>query len=292
MPSSIGPSRPRSLRCGQPRADPRGCSRDEVRTRHRWSPCGYRSGRRRAGPGACPPASAALRCRSDPGRWSEHVIYTSYRGARLNGRNVGLVQDEANRLARRSLESACPGEVRDVAGLSSWGVFLSYRREDAAPYARLLQVQLSKLFPDARVFMDLDSIEAGLDFAEVIRKAVDSCAVLVAWIGRQWATLADEQGHPRLYNPNDFMRFEIQRALQRGVRVIPVLVDGARPLRQEQLPAELHELAPAASPRVEPDPARVRRQPGPQPHPTGAMPRRRAPSTLAPPDVPRDGNSS
>jgi hypothetical protein len=56
------------------------------------------------------------------------------------------------------------------------GVFLSYRREDAAPYARLLQVQLSERLPDARVFMDLDSIEAALDFAEVIRKAVDSCA--------------------------------------------------------------------------------------------------------------------
>jgi hypothetical protein len=114
-----------------------------------------------------------------------------------------------------------------MPGLSSWGVFLSYRREDAAPYARLLQVQFSERLPDARVFMDLDSIEAGLDFAKVIREAVDSCAVLVALIGRQWATLADEQGHPRLYNPNDFVRFEIQRALQRGVRVIPVLVDGA-----------------------------------------------------------------
>jgi hypothetical protein len=41
--------------------------------------------------------------------------------------------------------------------------------------------------------MDLDSTEAGLDFAEVIRDAVDSSAVLVALIGRQWATVADEQ---------------------------------------------------------------------------------------------------
>jgi TIR domain len=130
-----------------------------------------------------------------------------------------------------------------MPGLSSWGVFLSYRREDTAPYARLLQTRFSERLPDARVFMDLDSIEAGLDFAEVIRKAVDSCAVLVALIGHQWATLADEQGQPRLYNPNDFVRFEIHRALQRGVRVIPVLVDGARPPQQEELPAELHELA-------------------------------------------------
>jgi TIR domain-containing protein len=130
-----------------------------------------------------------------------------------------------------------------VPGLSSWGIFLSYRRADAAPYARLLQTQFRERLPDARVFMDLDSIEAGLDFAEVIRGALDSCAVLVALIGRQWATLADEKGHPRIKDPNDFVRFEIHGALQRGVRVIPVLVDGASPLRQEQLPAELHELA-------------------------------------------------
>ncbi len=129
-----------------------------------------------------------------------------------------------------------------MAGSSSGGIFLSYRREDAAPYARLLQYQLSERFPDARVFMDLDSIEAGLDFAEVIRDAVDSSAVLVALIGRQWATLADEQGR-RLDDPDDYVRFEVQTALKRGVRVIPVLVDNARPLRQQQLPAELHKLA-------------------------------------------------
>ena len=50
------------------------------------------------------------------------------------------------------------------------GIFLSYRREDTAPYARLLQVELSERIPDAHIFMDLDSIEAGLDFAEVIRR--------------------------------------------------------------------------------------------------------------------------
>ena len=59
-----------------------------------------------------------------------------------------------------------------MPGLSSQGIFLSYRREDAAPYARLLKFQLGERFPDAQVFMDLDSIEAGLPFAEVIREAV------------------------------------------------------------------------------------------------------------------------
>ena len=125
----------------------------------------------------------------------------------------------------------------------SGGIFLSYRREDAAPYARLLQFQLRDRFPDAQVFIDLDSIEAGLPFAEVIRDAVDSCAVLVALIGRQWTTVTDEDGHRRLDDPDDYVRFEVLAALKRGTRVIPVLVDGARALRRQQLPPELQPLA-------------------------------------------------
>jgi streptogramin lyase len=130
-----------------------------------------------------------------------------------------------------------------VPGSSSGGIFLSYRRQDAAPYARLLQYQLSERFPDAHLFMDLDSIEPGLDFAEVIRDAVNSSAVLVALIGRQWATVADEEGRRRLDDPDDYVRFEVQTALAHDVRVIPVLVDGARPLRRQQLPAGLRKLA-------------------------------------------------
>ncbi len=130
-----------------------------------------------------------------------------------------------------------------MPGFSSQGVFLSYRREDTAPYVRLLQAEFKRRIPDTPVFVDLDSIEAGLDFAEVIREAVGSCAVLVALIGRQWATLADEGGRRRLDNPDDYVRFEVQTALKRKVRVIPLLVDGAKPLRQQQLPSELQQLA-------------------------------------------------
>ena len=122
------------------------------------------------------------------------------------------------------------------------GVFLSYRREDAAPYARMLKTDLSERISDTRVFMDLDSIEAGVDFAEVIRDAIESSAVLVALIGRQWAVLSDKEGRRRLDDPDDYVRLEIHTALERNIKVIPVLVDGARPLRQEQLPAELHKL--------------------------------------------------
>jgi hypothetical protein len=160
---------------------------------------------------------------------------------------VSPVAQDLEERARQELQDLSTGDQIDVNGdvrdFSSHGIFLSYRREDAAPYARLLQFQLRERFPDVLVFMDLDSIEAGLDFVEVIEQALGSCAVVVALIGRQWATLADAEGHRRLDDPDDFVRFEVQTALERGVRVIPVLVDGARPLRRQELPAELHKLA-------------------------------------------------
>jgi TIR domain len=123
------------------------------------------------------------------------------------------------------------------------GVFISYRRSDTGPYARLLKEHLSEGFPDAQVFMDLDSIEAGLDFEEVIRDAVNSCLVMIALIGSRWATAADEEGRRRIEDPGDYVRFEIRTALERGIRVIPVLADGAKPLQDPQLPPDLRKLA-------------------------------------------------
>jgi hypothetical protein len=134
-------------------------------------------------------------------------------------------------------------EGGDVPGMSSRRIFLSYRREDTAPYARLLQVELKGRIPDAEVFADLDSVEPGPDFAEIIRETVGSCAVLVVLIGLKWLTIADEGGRRRLDSPDDYVRVEVQTALERGVRVVPVLADGARPLREQELPPELRKLA-------------------------------------------------
>jgi hypothetical protein len=75
----------------------------------------------------------------------------------------------------------------------------------------------------------IDSIAPGGDFIEVITSAVGSCDVLLALIGDRWLTIADEDGRRRLDNPDDFVRLEIEAALTRNVRVIPILVDGAQP---------------------------------------------------------------
>jgi hypothetical protein len=51
------------------------------------------------------------------------------------------------------------------------------------PHARLLQVSLHERVHGATVFMGMDSIESGLDFAKVISGAVKSSGVTVVLIG-------------------------------------------------------------------------------------------------------------
>jgi uncharacterized membrane protein YeaQ/YmgE (transglycosylase-associated protein family) len=122
-------------------------------------------------------------------------------------------------------------------------IFLSYRRDDTGGYAVGLSDRLRYRFGREYVFMDIDTIELGLDFVEAIDRAVGSCDVLLALIGPEWLQSTDAQGRRRLDNPTDVVRLEIATALARNIRVIPVLVDSARMPSAEELPAPLQPLA-------------------------------------------------
>lgn len=74
------------------------------------------------------------------------------------------------------------------------GVFVSYRREDTAGHAGWLRERLEERLGRGRVFMDVDAIEPGLDFVEVIEQAVNNTDVLVALIGNEWLTITDPSG--------------------------------------------------------------------------------------------------
>jgi TIR domain/NHL repeat len=91
-------------------------------------------------------------------------------------------------------------------------IVINYRREDTAYAAGWLYDRLADRFGDGKIFKDIDSIELGDDFAEVITSAVASCDVLLALVGDQWLTITDEEGSRRLDDPADFVRMEIEAA--------------------------------------------------------------------------------
>jgi hypothetical protein len=122
-------------------------------------------------------------------------------------------------------------------------IFLNYRREDTAGHAGRLYEALAEQFGPGSVFMDIDTIRAGEDFSVVVRNAVGSSDSVVAVIGSSWLDVRGGDGSRRLDNPEDYVRLELEGALQERVRVVPVLVQGAKMPSPEQLPLSLAPLA-------------------------------------------------
>jgi TIR domain len=122
-------------------------------------------------------------------------------------------------------------------------IFMCYRRDEADYPAGWLYERLVARFGREQIFKDVDSIELGDDFVESIANAVGTCDALVAFIGDRWLTITDEEGNRRIDNPNDFVRIEIEAALKRNVRVIPILIGNAEMPRAEDLPASLVALS-------------------------------------------------
>jgi len=123
------------------------------------------------------------------------------------------------------------------------GIFVSYRRQESSHLAGRLADRLADRFGEGQVFMDVDTIEPGVDFAEEIFRAVAACKVLLAIIGSNWLTATDARGRRRLDDPDDIVRLEIEAALARGVRVIPILVEAAVMPDRDDLPESLAGLA-------------------------------------------------
>lgn len=123
-------------------------------------------------------------------------------------------------------------------------IFLSYRREDSAGHAGRLFDRLQERFGPENVFWDVSgSIAPGERFDDAIEQAVAACDALLVVIGYRWLEVRGEDGARRIDASDDFVRLEVSKALQRGVRVIPVLVHGASLPRAEDLPAPLKSLA-------------------------------------------------
>jgi hypothetical protein len=140
------------------------------------------------------------------------------------------------------LAAPLPKSPQRPTAMRKGRIFISYRRDDAAGYARAVYDELVRHFSDERVFMDVDDIAAGLAFDEVIRREVGQSQVLLVLVGSRF--LGEHDGLPaRIADPKDFVRLEIEAALASGHRIMPVLLDGAPMPGEDQLPESLCPLA-------------------------------------------------
>ncbi|HET9906628.1 MAG TPA: toll/interleukin-1 receptor domain-containing protein [Anaerolineales bacterium] len=122
-------------------------------------------------------------------------------------------------------------------------IFISYRRSDSADVTGRIYDRLVEQFGKSAIFKDVHSIPPGIDFREHLGKAVGKCKIFLVIIGDQWLEVTDAKGKKRLKDPDDFVRIEIESALQRDIPIIPLLVRGATMPAEAKLPRTLRELA-------------------------------------------------
>ncbi len=116
------------------------------------------------------------------------------------------------------------------------GVFVSYRREDARSAAQIVHRTLVDVLGPERVFFDRQSIQGGSSWSDTIDGALASARVLVLVIGPRWLPLLTERVEA---GGDDIHLKEIVAALDGGMDIYPVLVEGARPLADADLPPVL-----------------------------------------------------
>jgi hypothetical protein len=97
-------------------------------------------------------------------------------------------------------------------------IFISYRRSESQDRTRPLYDRLTAKFGRDGVFIDIDSIPIDSDFP------------------------MEANGARRLYNPQDFVRLEVEPALRHDVPVVPVLVGGSAMPDGKRLPETLRPL--------------------------------------------------
>jgi TIR domain len=141
-----------------------------------------------------------------------------------------------------SARTAPPRTDTPMSAVGTGKIFLSYRRDDSAPTAGRIYDRLTANFDKDAVFKDVDSIPYGVNFPKHIAGMIQQCAVLLAIIGPGWLEARDSSGQRRLDDPADSVRVEIEAGLERGIAVIPVLVQGAPVPEKDQLPPSLSEL--------------------------------------------------
>src|SRR5215470_17076404 len=128
--------------------------------------------------------------------------------------------------------------VATGSGRSNGGVFISYRATDSVRYSARLHLELSRRLGESMVFLDRESVPTGSAVAGPLLGRLRRCKVLLAVLGPDWLGV-DASGRRHIDHPDDRVRRELVEAFAAGLRVIPVLTDGATMPSAAELPGDI-----------------------------------------------------
>jgi hypothetical protein len=131
-------------------------------------------------------------------------------------------------------------------------IFINYRRADSEDIVGRIYDRLAQEFGKGSVFKDVEDILPGVDFRYALEREITATDVMLSVIGPDWINQPNKR---RLHDPNDFVRLEIETALNRGIPVIPLLVRRRERMPQKRhLPESLRDLLFRNALLIRPDP--------------------------------------
>jgi hypothetical protein len=112
-------------------------------------------------------------------------------------------------------------------------IFLSYRVNDSLEMVSRLDADLSRLLGPTSLFRDKSRLMGGCNWNEILERNARGCRVMLVVIGTGWQAAAftdgDWKGVPRLWHPEDWVRREINLALEARRVVLPLLLNQTPP---------------------------------------------------------------
>ena len=122
-------------------------------------------------------------------------------------------------------------------------IFLSYRHSDTDASVGRIYDRLVQLVPRNRVFFDIIAVGPGIDFEREIATAMQASEIALFFIGDKWVGPETATGSSRIWEDGDYVRTEARAALAiNNIKILPVLVNGARMPRRGQLPPDIQEI--------------------------------------------------
>ena len=133
-------------------------------------------------------------------------------------------------------------------------IFISYRRQESGDIVGRIFDHLSNVFTKHNIFKDVDNIGAGENFRNVITDAIKNSQVLLLIIGREWIKVKGPNGIRRIDDPNDYVRIEIETAIENKIRIIPILIGDTNLPSPDKFPLQIRNITNFNAVKIRNDP--------------------------------------
>ena len=116
-------------------------------------------------------------------------------------------------------------------------IFISYYRSDSSFAVERLYSFLKSKVGENLIFRDVNNMILGSDIYSEIREAIANSMFIIVVIGKDFLK------GDKIFQENDFVRYEITHALKSNKKVIPLLLDETKMPMENQLPASIKKFS-------------------------------------------------